>query len=191
MNLTSSCCICCRNIIERFIEARKYAKSKPNDMVDICENLLEEPQLEAAIRVGDCLGMLVEHFHHAGDMKRSYQYMLDMKERRILLHPYIDAQVLDDVHRAVGVPLNEDEDNGVGEGVGSDDEELEDEIDEEVEEVKCMYTVGVILSSFVFFVDIIVLCLIHLFTHLSVLLFIISNLGCRGRGGNEVSQVRE
>ena len=106
-------------------------------MVDICENLLDEPQLESAIRVGDCLGMLVEHFHQTGDMKRAYHYMVDMKERRILLHPYIDAQVLDDVHRAVGVPLDGD-DRGDGDDVvdgGSDHEELEDEIDEEVEEV--------------------------------------------------------
>jgi intraflagellar transport protein 140 len=129
----------CRNIIERFIEARKYAKNKPNDMVDICENLLDEPQLESAIRVGDCLGMLVEHFHQVGDMKRSYQYMVDMKERRILLHPYIDAQVLDDVHRAVGIPLDgEDENDDVVDG-GSDNEELEDDIEEEVEEVPPMF----------------------------------------------------
>lgn len=129
-----------RNIIERFIEARKYAKSKPNDMVDICENLLDEPQLETAIRVGDCLGMLVEHFHQTGDMKRSYQYMMDMKERRILLHPYIDAQVLDEVHRAVGAPLDGDDDvDGEvvgGRGDGSDDGELDDDIEEEVEEVR-------------------------------------------------------
>lgn len=123
-----------RDIIERFIEARKCAKSKPNDMVDICENLLEEPQLESAIRVGDCLGMLVEHFHQTGDMKQSYHFMVDMKERRILLHPYIDALVLDEVHQAVGVPLNEEgDDNRVADG--SDNEELDDEIDEEVEEV--------------------------------------------------------
>lgn len=135
-----------RDIIERFIEARKCAKSKPNDMVDICENLLEEPQLESAIRVGDCLGMLVEHFHQTGDMKQSYHFMVDMKERRILLHPYIDAVVLDEVHRAVGVPLNEgdgDEVGGGDGGGGSDEEELEDDIDEEVDEVRqqsCRHT---------------------------------------------------
>jgi hypothetical protein len=89
--------------------------------------------------VGDCLGMLVEHFHQVGDMKRSYQYMVDMKERRILLHPYIDAQVLDDVHRAVGIPLDgEDENDDVVDG-GSDNEELEDDIEEEVEEVPPMF----------------------------------------------------
>ena len=77
--------------------------------------------------------MLVEHFHQVGDMKRSYQYMGDMKERRILLHPYIDAQVLDEVHRAVGVPLDGDDNDGGDRG--SDNEELEDDIEEEVEEV--------------------------------------------------------
>ena len=123
-------------MIERFIEARKCAKTSPNDMVDICENLLEEPQLESAIRVGDCMAMLVEHFHEEGDMKQAYHYMQDMKFRNILMHPYIDAQVLDDVHRAVGVPL----DNGTrNDGDRVSDDELEDEIDEVEEEVSAYF----------------------------------------------------
>lgn len=89
-------------------------------MVQICEELLQEPQLDLAIRVGDCLAMLVEYFHSIGNMKKSYQYLCNMKDRRILLHPYIDAEVLDDVSRAVGQRLDdneediqdEDEDNG-------------------------------------------------------------------------------
>ncbi len=74
------------SIIEQFIEARKFVKSNPRDMVIICEKLLNEPHLDLAIRVGDCLAMLVEYFHSIKDFKRAYHYMLDMKERRILLH---------------------------------------------------------------------------------------------------------
>jgi len=129
------------SLIERFVTARKCAKKDPDEMVAICENILEEPQLDMAIRVGDCLAMLVEHFHHTGDMRRAYQYMLDMKERRILLHPYIDAEVLDDVHRAVGVPLDDDKQD---DDVGSDRDEDEiveevDEVDDEIEEEKAQF----------------------------------------------------
>lgn len=102
-------------------------------MVAICENILEEPQLDLAIRVGDCLAMLVEHFHRAGNMKLAYQYMLDMKERGILLDPYIDAEVLEDVHNALGIPLDRDNDApGAGQ---AEEEEDEDDIGEDIEEV--------------------------------------------------------
>jgi hypothetical protein len=95
-------------------------------MVAICEELLQESQLDLAIRVGDCLAMLVEYFHSIGNMKKSYQYLCSMKERRILLHPYIDAEVLDDVSRAVGKRLDDHEEDiqdeelleGEGEGDG-------------------------------------------------------------------------
>ena len=72
-------------------------------------------------------------------MKRAYQYMEDMKDRRILLHPYIDAQVLEDVHEAVGVPLNDDE-----EAKDGSEDELDDEIEEEVEEVGHSYNCDVL-----------------------------------------------
>lgn len=128
-----------RNLIERFVEARKCAKTDPEEMVSICENILEEPQLDLAIRVGDCLAMLVEHFHSAGNMKLSYQYMLDMKERGILLDPYIDAEVLEDVHRALGIPMQHEEDSK-GQGREShvhnrDVDDDDDDIGEDIEEV--------------------------------------------------------
>jgi hypothetical protein len=113
-----------RDLIERFVEARKQSKKNPQEMVSICEELLQEPQLDLAIRVGDCLAMLVEYFHSIGDMKRSYQAMCSMKERRILLHPYIDAEVLDDVSRALGQRLDdhdEAEEEDMDEGQGDDD----------------------------------------------------------------------
>jgi hypothetical protein len=113
-----------RDLIERFVEARKNSKRNPTEMVSICEELLQEPQLDLAIRVGDCLAMLVEYFHSTGNMKKSYQYMCSMKERRILLHPYIDAEVLDDVSRAVGQRLDDHEDaEDVDEGDGDGDQE--------------------------------------------------------------------
>jgi hypothetical protein len=71
-------------------------------MVDICKSLLKEPMLEDAIRAGDCLAMLVEHYHGAGRMEDAYEHLRDMESRSIALHPYVDAQILDEVFRAVG-----------------------------------------------------------------------------------------
>ena len=102
----------------------------------ICENILDEPQLDLAIRVGDCLAMLVEHFHHTGNMKLAYQYMLDMKERGILLDPYIDAEVLEDVHQALGIPLTTRDGRDAGPRAVADGDEDEDDIGEDIEEVR-------------------------------------------------------
>ena len=71
-------------------------------MVDICKALLKEPMLEEAIRAGDCLAMLVEHYHGAGRMQDAYEHLRDMESRGIALHPYVDAQILEEVFRAVG-----------------------------------------------------------------------------------------
>jgi intraflagellar transport protein 140 len=91
------------NMISKFVEARRSAKRDPSAMVNICQELLAEPKVEEAIRVGDCLAMLVEFFHAAGRMKEAYNYMKQMTDRNILLHPYIDASIIDEVYKAVGV----------------------------------------------------------------------------------------
>lgn len=71
-------------------------------MVSICLSLLKEPMLEEAIRAGDCLAMLVEYFHGAGRMQEAYDHLQDMESRNIALHPYVDAQILEEVFKAVG-----------------------------------------------------------------------------------------
>ena len=71
-------------------------------MVQICQSLLKEPMLEEAIRAGDCLAMLVEYFHGTGRMQEAYTHLQDMESRNIALHPYVDAQILEEVFKAVG-----------------------------------------------------------------------------------------
>ena len=58
--------------------------------------------LEDAIRAGDCLAMLVEYYYGAGRMQDAYEHLRDMESRSIALHPYVDAQILEEVFRAVG-----------------------------------------------------------------------------------------
>ncbi len=91
------------SLIDRFVQARKASKREPLVMVSICEALLKEGNLEEAIRVGDCLAMLVEHYHSAGNMKEAYKNMQDMEGRGIALHPYIDGSILNEVCAAMGV----------------------------------------------------------------------------------------
>ena len=94
-------------------------------MIEICQSLLKEPLLEDAIRAGDCLAMLVEYFHGAGRMHEAYVHLQDMEVRSIALHPYVDAQILEEVFKAVGAPeggatgMNQSNKGGGGGGAGS------------------------------------------------------------------------
>ena len=88
-------------LIERYVMAQKLAKSDPAKMVTLCESLLEDPSIEEAIRAGDVLAMLVEHFYENKQMREAHKYLMEMERRNIQLHPYLDAVVIDTVFRAV------------------------------------------------------------------------------------------
>ena len=129
-------------LISKFVEARRLAKKDPSMMVNICQELLEAPRADEAIRIGDCLAMLVEFFHAAGKMKEAYGYMQQMTDRNILLHPYIDASIIDDIYKAVGVNPNGNNRGGRadyseekgGDSKSDGEESVDEEIEEEVEE---------------------------------------------------------
>jgi hypothetical protein len=52
---------------------------------------------EDAIRIGDCLAMLIEYYHSTGEFHTAHLYMEEMNNRRIALHPYVDAQAIKEV----------------------------------------------------------------------------------------------
>jgi intraflagellar transport protein 140 len=89
-------------LIEKFVQVRKTAQKDPDTMVTICEGLLQEPMLEEAIRAGDCLAMLVEHYHSRGKMREAFACLNDFDTRRINPAPYVDAEILDNIYKAVG-----------------------------------------------------------------------------------------
>ena len=75
-----------------------------NLIIVIIQNELSEDVglFSRAIRAGDCLAMLVEFFYSNRQMEEAYKYLQEMEDRRIQLHPYLDADVIDSVYRAVG-----------------------------------------------------------------------------------------
>eukprot|EP00606_Chrysophyceae_sp_TOSAG23-5_P000414 GSChrysophyteH2.ASY1.ANO1.1513.1 assembled CDS len=90
------------SLIDRFVQVRAMAQKDPEQMVTICEGLLHEPMLEEAIRAGDCLAMLVEHYHSRGKMREAYACVKDFEKRRINPAPYVDSDMLDTIYKGVG-----------------------------------------------------------------------------------------
>ena len=90
-------------LIEKFMEAKAAARNEPQTMIAICEALLQDPSIEEAIRIGDLLGMLIEFFYHQNSMQDAYHYLREMEDRKIQPFPYVEASVVHDIYKAVGV----------------------------------------------------------------------------------------
>mmetsp|Transcript_83931 Transcript_83931/g.237404 ORF Transcript_83931/g.237404 Transcript_83931/m.237404 type:complete len:1469 (+) Transcript_83931:229-4635(+) len=117
--------------IEQFVTARLNAKDDPAAMVRICHALLEQQDVESALRVGDCFALLIEFYHGQKNYDAAYKLIENMRSRQIVLHPYLEQDMIEEVHRMVGVPL-------VSEAAGDDgevDDDVAEELDEEVDEV--------------------------------------------------------
>jgi len=90
-------------IIERFVQAKRVMKRDPQGMIEICTSLLSEPNLEEAIRAGDCYAMIVEYFHSVGDMREAYRYTREMESKQVQVSLYIDADIMQAINQAVGI----------------------------------------------------------------------------------------
>jgi intraflagellar transport protein 140 len=136
-------------IIEKFIEA-KTAKGNPSLTITVCEALLQDPIVEEAIRIGDCLSLLVETFYKRNNFAEAYHYLKELQERFDPVTAYIDEKVARDIHAQVGIPYSRDEqEHGKKSNRSHDDEEeskgkrevkvVEDEeVEEEIDEVSCI-----------------------------------------------------
>ena len=53
-----------------FLFLHRLYSEDPATSIEQCQSLLEEPQLDAAVRVGDVLGLLVSHHAHVGNFSK-------------------------------------------------------------------------------------------------------------------------
>eukprot|EP00741_Cyanophora_paradoxa_P007333 tig00001107_g7093.t1 len=111
------------NMVEKFCQARKLVKSDPQEMQRICSSLLEQPDIELALRVGDVFALLIEFYAGQQDYPNAYQLIERMRDRKIILSPYLDAEMVNEIHRAVGVAPVAEEPSG-----RQDDGEIDEEI---------------------------------------------------------------
>ena len=121
------------DLIEKFLAAKDLATKNVEQMIEICESLLNERHLEDAIRTGDILAALIEVSHASRNLDAAYRYVQMMEERNIAVTPYVDADILNDIYRAAGVTPGDKKRRGSVEQkqeVNSDASDVDDEIDE-------------------------------------------------------------
>uniref|UniRef100_A0A672MYR0 Intraflagellar transport 140 n=1 Tax=Sinocyclocheilus grahami TaxID=75366 RepID=A0A672MYR0_SINGR len=113
-------------LVKRFIQARRMHEEDPVEAVRVCESLLEEKDLDPAVRVGDVYGFLVEHYCHHGNFQQAWSKIEDLRSTRpnINLSLYVSQTSLEALQNAAGVRLvYRDTDTHAAE----DDEEVEED----------------------------------------------------------------
>ncbi|XP_036264768.1 intraflagellar transport protein 140 homolog [Pipistrellus kuhlii] len=122
-------------LVKRFIQARRTYSEDPKESVKQCELLLEEPDLDSTIRIGDVYGFLVEHYVQMEDFQMAYKYLEEMRRR---LPPakvsyYVNQRTVDAVHQGLGIPLARIVPERLQHSSMEDPKEVDEEVMEEVE----------------------------------------------------------
>jgi intraflagellar transport protein 140 len=113
--------------VEKFAGARK--KEGPA-MIAVLEELLENPDSERGVRVGDIFALMVEYHYSQVDYVRAFECVERMRERQIVLDPYLDKKMVQEIYRQVGQPLGGEEHGSEGEG-SFVEEEVEEDFDDD------------------------------------------------------------
>ncbi|XP_043081946.1 intraflagellar transport protein 140 homolog isoform X2 [Puntigrus tetrazona] len=113
-------------LLKRFIQARRMHEEDPVEAVRVCESLLEEKDLDPAVRVGDVYGFLVEHYCHHGNFQQAWSKIEELRSTRpnINLSLYVSQPSLEALQNSAGVRLVYRETNA---HAAEDDEEVEED----------------------------------------------------------------
>ncbi|XP_019363179.1 PREDICTED: intraflagellar transport protein 140 homolog [Gavialis gangeticus] len=124
-------------LIKRFIQARRAYSEDPKEAIRQCDLLLDEPDLDSTIRLGDVLGFMVEHYLQVEEFQMAYRYLEEMRKRIpcVNLTYYVSQRTIEAVHRGLGIPLSR---NPVPERIRhnsmEDNKEVEEDVADEVED---------------------------------------------------------
>eukprot|EP01017_Pseudomicrothorax_dubius_P018986 TRINITY_DN2090_c0_g1_i1.p1 TRINITY_DN2090_c0_g1~~TRINITY_DN2090_c0_g1_i1.p1 ORF type:complete len:410 (+),score=166.40 TRINITY_DN2090_c0_g1_i1:12-1241(+) len=117
--------------IEKFLTARGLAKSNPEEMIKVCNSLLENSRAEVVIRVGDVLAFLAEYHYARKDMRSAFDALQKMQARKILFTPYLDQEIIENIYAGVGQKYQKNVPRAPPKVVRPKDEEMEEDIRED------------------------------------------------------------
>jgi len=118
-------------LVTKFAGVRKLAKSNPEEMVQVCLEMVEMPDIDPTVRIGDIFAQLVEHYHDTQNFQEAYRCVEQMRQRNIVLTPYVDQAQLVSIYGAVGQPPPRQEAGGAP---GAAPPGADDDVGEEIEE---------------------------------------------------------
>ncbi|XP_026973685.1 intraflagellar transport protein 140 homolog isoform X3 [Sagmatias obliquidens] len=122
-------------LVKRFMQARRTYTEDPKESVRQCKLLLEEPDLDSTVRVGDVYGFLVERHVQMEDLQTAYKYLEEMRKRvpSANVSYYVSQRTVDAVHQGLGIPLMCTMPEQMRHNNMEDHKEMDEEVMEEVE----------------------------------------------------------
>uniref|UniRef100_A0AAV2LG90 Intraflagellar transport protein 140 n=1 Tax=Knipowitschia caucasica TaxID=637954 RepID=A0AAV2LG90_KNICA len=115
-------------LMKMFVHVRRLYVENPVEAVRVCEALLEEDDLDPAVRVGDVFGFLVDHYCQQGQYQTAYRRLEELQ--KLLpsqnLRFYISQKSLESLQRELGVILEQSEQ----EVIMKDEDEVVEELHE-------------------------------------------------------------
>lgn len=123
-------------LIKKFVTARSTYNDNSEEAIKQCQVLLEESDLDHAVRMGDIYGFLIEHYARKERWKAAHAALEEMRGRMpgTQLAYYVNMKTIEAVHRALDIPLKDrpvdNRINGFSRGGG--DEEEGEFVEEEV-----------------------------------------------------------
>ncbi|MEJ1287515.1 intraflagellar transport protein 140 homolog isoform X2 [Cricetulus griseus] len=122
-------------LVKRFIQARRTYTEDPKESIRQCELLLEEPDLDSTIRIGDVYGFLVEHHVQMEEYQMAFKYLEEMRKRipSANISYYVDQRTVDTVHQGLGLPPSRILPERVRHNSMEDHKDVYEEVMEEVE----------------------------------------------------------
>ncbi|XP_043957554.1 intraflagellar transport protein 140 homolog [Gambusia affinis] len=113
-------------LIKKFVHIRRLNSEDPDEAVRLCEALLEEPELDPAVRIGDAFGFLIDHHCQQGRLQTAYQKLEELQ--KLLpsqsIRYYISQASLDALQKEMGFPLE----SGDHKHVLREDDEVEEDL---------------------------------------------------------------
>ncbi|CAK6964174.1 intraflagellar transport protein 140 homolog isoform X1 [Scomber scombrus] len=95
-------------LIKKFVHARRLYAEDPGEAARLCEALLEEPELDPAVRIGDAFGFLVDHHCQQGNIQVAYRKLEELQ--RLLpsqnARYYISQSSVQALQKEMGVPMD-------------------------------------------------------------------------------------
>uniref|UniRef100_A0A8C5ELC1 Intraflagellar transport 140 homolog (Chlamydomonas) n=1 Tax=Gouania willdenowi TaxID=441366 RepID=A0A8C5ELC1_GOUWI len=98
-------------LVKKFVHIRRYKLSlnvaDPDEGLRLCESLLEEPELDPCVRVGDVFGFMIEHhckhgnFHEAQCKLEEFQRLQPSQNIKY----YISTGSLQALQKEIGLPI--------------------------------------------------------------------------------------
>ncbi|XP_013414894.1 intraflagellar transport protein 140 homolog [Lingula anatina] len=102
------------NLIKKFVQARRVYDEDPDEAVKQCQVLLEDPDLDSAVRMGDVYGFTIEHYARKEKWKAAYSTMEEMRNKipTVNMAYYVNMRTIEAIHQALDIPL--------GRGIGAE-----------------------------------------------------------------------